>query len=181
MDTRLTYRDYLLLPEGKDYEILEGELRVVPAPSPRHQAVVGNVYVLLRQHVATGRLGLVLIAPIDVVLGEDSVVQPDVLFVAKERLGQVRRDAGVFGPPDLVVEVISPSRPELDREVKRKIYGKHGVREYWIVDPDAQTVEVYHGGPAGLVHRRTYTRGTEVESQVLPGLRAPVDAILAEW
>jgi Uma2 family endonuclease len=104
----LTYRDYAALPDdGRRYEIHDGELSVTPAPSPRHQDVVLNVATVLRAHVAAHGLGKVYVAPIDVILGDTTVVQPDVVYVAADRIALVTA-RGLEGAPTLVVEILSP-------------------------------------------------------------------------
>jgi len=139
----LTYEDYCALPDdGKRYEIMEGELYVTPSPSRRHQEFAGNLLVVLKPFVEAHRLGVVYIAPFDVILEETSVVVPDLLFVGRERVGIVT-DRGVRGAPDLIVEILSPGTARRDRVEKAKLYARHGVGHYWLADPDARILEVY--------------------------------------
>src|SRR5262249_29149308 len=91
-------------------------------------------------HVDEHRLGIVLCAPLDVILTEEVVVQPDIVFLDKKRIGRLRR-RGIVGAPTLVVEILSPRRVSHDRERKRRQYARHGVRYYWIVDPERKTLE----------------------------------------
>jgi len=152
--TILTYKDYEALPaDGRRYELHEGELSVTPAPSPKHQEVSGNLSELLRHHVRSRGLGKVFYAPIDCILSDTTIVQPDILYVETSRLDSISA-RGIEGPPTLVVEILSPSTVQIDRGVKFQLYARHGVPYYWIVDPDAQRIEVYRlaGGsyePAG--------------------------------
>ena len=140
---RLTYRDYLLIPEdGMRHEILEGEEIVSPSPVPRHQIVLVNLTLAFGEFIKGKDLGRLLVAPMDVVLADDTVLEPDILFIAKHRLGIIGEKA-ITGAPDLVVEVVSPSSRKVDRREKLRTYQKHGVREYWIADPDARSVEVF--------------------------------------
>ncbi len=178
-DTRLrfTYRDYLLLPEGDRRELIEGDFYVVPAPSIRHQTVAANLGTLLRELVRRNRLGIILWAPTDVVLSPETVVQPDILFVSNERRGIIT-EPNVSGAPDLVVEILSPGTAERDRELKLNLYARYGVREYWIVDPEDETVEVMELGPGGPLDVRRYDAGS-VESRLLPGLSVTLDDIFA--
>ena len=178
-DTRLrfTYRDYLLLPEGDRRELIEGDFHVVPAPSIRHQTVAANLGTLLRELVRRNRLGIILWAPTDVVLSPETVVQPDILFVSNERRGIIT-EPNVSGAPDLVVEILSPGTAERDRELKLNLYARYGVREYWIVDPEDETVEVMELGPEGPLDVRRYDAGS-VESRLLPGLSVTLDDIFA--
>ena len=178
-DTRLrfTYRDYLLLPEGDRRELIEGDFYVVPAPSIRHQTVAANLGTLLRELVRRNRLGIILWAPTDVVLSPETVVQPDILFVSNERRGIIT-EPNVSGAPDLVVEILSPGTEERDRELKLNLYARYGVREYWIVDPEDETVEVMGLGAEGAAGVRRYDAGS-VESRLLPGLSVTLDDIFA--
>jgi Uma2 family endonuclease len=139
----LTYADYAAIPaDGRRYELHEGEVSVTPAPGTRHQEVVGNLYLALRQHVDAGLGGRVFVSPIDCLLSDTSVVQPDLVYVAADRAAVVTA-RGIEGAPTLVVEVLSPSTVQIDRAVKRQLYARHGVPCYWIVDPDARRVEAY--------------------------------------
>ncbi len=142
-EIRLTYEDYMELPnDGKRYEIIDGELHVAPAPGANiHQTVLVRLCARLFNHVEAHDLGSVLPSPVDVVLSDYDVVQPDIVFVARERLGIVKRE--ITGPPDLTVEIISPGSARLDRTVKRKLYAVHGVRYYWLVDPLVRRLEEY--------------------------------------
>lgn len=139
----LTYQDYAALPnDGRRYEIHEGELSVTPAPTPRHQEVVGNLFVALHAHVTAHRLGKVFVSPIDVILSDTSIVQPDLVYVATDRLGRISA-RGIEGAPTLVVEILSPSTTQVDRHTKLQLYARHGIPHYWIVDPDNRLVEAY--------------------------------------
>jgi Uma2 family endonuclease len=174
---RFTYRDYLLLPEGDRRELIEGDFYVVPAPSFRHQIVSRNLGTLLWDFVRGKDLGEVVWAPTDVVLSPESVVQPDILFISNERRGIITED-NVSGAPDLVVEILSPSTADRDRELKLTLYARYGVREYWIVDPEDSSVEVMALEEAGVESARRYTTG-RVESPVLPGLGIALAEIFA--
>jgi Uma2 family endonuclease len=137
----LTYDDYAALPDdGRRYELYEGELIVTPSPRPRHQTVIGNLYVLMVDHVRRHALGEVFLSPIDVILSRITVVQPDLVYVERSRLGIVSERA-IEGAPTLVVEVLSPSTSARDRGVKQVLYAEHRIPYYWIVDPLAQTMQ----------------------------------------
>ncbi len=139
----LTYRDYEALPaDGRRYELHEGELAVTPAPSPQHQRISGNLNEVLRQHVKSRRLGEVLYAPIDCILSETTVIQPDLVYLDASRLPAVSA-RGIEGPPTLVVEILSPTTTLVDRSTKRQLYARYGVPFYWIVDPEGRAVEAY--------------------------------------
>lgn len=140
---RLCYDDYVGLPDdGRRYEILDGELFVTPAPSSRHQQVSINLAVLLVEHVRARHLGRILNAPIDVIFEPATVAQPDIVFIRTER-NAIVADRGIEGPPDLVIEILSPSSARQDRITKAALYARFGVLHYWIVDPEAATFELY--------------------------------------
>jgi Uma2 family endonuclease len=149
--TKLTYDDYALIPDdGLRHEIIDGEHYVNPAPSLIHQGIVLNIATALRYHVRPRRLGAVFVAALDVVLSAHDIVQPDVLFIRAERQS-ILTQANVQGAPDLAVEVLSPSNRRYDEVIKRKRYDAFGVAEYWIADPERETVKIYRRTEAGLV------------------------------
>jgi Uma2 family endonuclease len=141
---RWTYAEFArLTSEGSTrYEVIDGELAVTPAPTPAHQTVVVNLVLTVGRFVRDHALGQVFPGPIDVLLGEGDYLEPDLVFVAADRAYLVS-DRGIEGPPDLVVEILSPSTAHRDRGVKLERYRHFGVPEYWIVDIDARTVEVW--------------------------------------
>jgi Uma2 family endonuclease len=139
----MTYDEYCLLPDdGNRYQVLEGELFVSPAPRPHHQRVLFHLALLLHDYVLEHRLGEIFIAPIDVILEPTTIVQPDIVFIGSDK-AEIVTDLNIQGPPDLCIEVVSPTTGLIDRHAKRNIYARFGVREYWIVDPNRQTVNVY--------------------------------------
>ena len=140
----LTYDDYAALPDdGRRYELYEGELiEMTPAPRPRHQLVLGSLYVLLREHVRHERLGEVLLAPIDVILSPITVLQPDLVYIESARRS-ILTDRAVEGPPTLVVEILSPSTGARDRGIKQRLCGKYAVPFSWIVDAERRTIQAY--------------------------------------
>jgi Uma2 family endonuclease len=145
MPTRvgLTYSDYAALPDdGRRYELHRGELSMTPSPGTRHQGAVLALGARLYDHVKSRGLGKVFVAPTDCILSDMTVVQPDVLYVATDRLSIIS-ERGIEGAPTLVVEVLSPSTAKLDRERKLMLYAEHGVPCFWIVDPASGTVEAY--------------------------------------
>ena len=179
MDRRVgfTVDDYLSLPDDAPRcELVEGVFHVTPAPNSHHQDAASTIHRRLRAHCRRRRCGKVQIAPFDVVLGDATVVQPDVLFVSAARraevLGDLRR---AHGAPDLVVEVLSPSTSRFDRTKKRRVYSKAGVRELWLVDVVRRTVEVWTPGPRGLTRRRTLRGREQLAGAVVPGYRVRVD------
>jgi Uma2 family endonuclease len=140
-DVVLTYKDYEALPaDGRRYEIHDGELSVTPAPSPQHQMISRTLFRLLDHHVRAKGIGEVLYAPIDVILSETSIVQPDLVYLDAARLGAISQ-RGIEGAPTLVIEILSPSTTLIDRSTKRQLYGRYGVPFYWLVDPEGRAVE----------------------------------------
>ena len=178
---RFRYGDYKSLPESmeKRYELLDGDLLMVPAPTITHQRVSRNLEVRLHEYCQQTNFGEVLDSPVDVVLGEGDareVVQPDILLVVKERLSIVVEEE-IRGAPDLVVEILSPGTEDRDRGYKKILYGRYGVREYWIVDPAVRTVEVHTLTQSGLELRGRFTGGDVVESPILPNLELAAESI----
>lgn len=164
---RWTYAEYVRLPEsgGTRYEVIGDELAVTPSPSSRHQRIVSDLVMRMRSFADEHGLGEVFVGPLDVLFGEGDYVQPDLLFVRAERLDLVS-ERGVEGPPDLVVEIASPSTAARDRGVKLARYRHFGVPEYWIVDPEAQTIEVWRtDAEAG----ERYEAGDRLEWRPMPG------------
>lgn len=179
-ERRYTYADYKDLPEELRCEIIEGDLQMTPAPNARHQAISTFLVATVWSFVRSARLGTVLAAPTDVVLAPENVVQPDILFVSMARKDIIDPKAGINGAPDLVMEVLSPSDPRRDQVVKRDLYERYGVQEYWIVDPEDQTVEVLTRSAAGLETWQRFSSGSELTSPLLPGLTIAVEEIFAE-
>ena len=140
--TRITFEQFRELPsDGNRYELIHGEVHVTPALATRHQAVLQNLSLGLGPHVYKNHLGESWLAPLDVRLGEDTVVQPDLIFISNANAGIIRED-WIAGAPDLVVEVLSPSTAAHVRATKLWMYAEAGVPEIWFIDPSAKTVEV---------------------------------------
>ena len=139
----LTYDDYARLPDdGRRYELYDGEFEVAPAPNTRHQRTVRNLWRILDGHTLRLELGEVFVAPYDVVLSNSTVLQPDLLFISRERAAIIHPE-NARGAPDLVVEVISPGTRQRDRRRKRDLYARYGVPYYWLIDPDRGEIEAY--------------------------------------
>lgn len=173
---KYTINDYMTAPPEKRYELLDGELILAPSPTTRHQRIMFRLAQAVNDFVAAHSLGEVFVAPCDVVLSDYDVAQPDILFVSNERSGIVT-EANVQGAPDLVVEVLSPGTAQYDRGYKRTLYGRYGVREYWLVDPEAEAVEVLIASSQGLLPHGAYLRGHTLTSPLLEGLVLSVGQI----
>ena len=173
----LTYRDYEALPnDGRRYEIHAGELSVTAAPGSKHQIVSANLFRALDGHVR-GR-GIVFYAPLDVILSDTTVVQPDIMYVATDRLALIS-GRGIEGAPTLVVEILSPSTTPIDRTTKMQLYARHGVPWYWIVDPDNRVVEVYRLADGGYALSRRATGDEPLTAEPLIELVIPLASIWA--
>lgn len=173
---RFNYSDYMQLPEDKRYEILDGDLCMVPAPGIKHQTVGLKLKTVLFAHIAEKRLGRLLDAPCDVVLSDEDVVQPDIIFIRKERSGIIG-EQNVRGAPDLVVEILSTATRGRDLEVKRKIYAAYGVPEYWIVDPEAESIEILVRSEKGYASAGVFSGQVELSSSLLPDLSLTVSDV----
>lgn len=177
-----TIADYMKLenPPGFRYELIEGHLLMSPSPNYYHQSALGVLYELMSAFVRRQRLGVVLIAPFDVVLRDDdeTAVQPDMLFIGKDRQAIIR-ETHVQGAPDLLVEVLSPRREGIDREKKFRKYSDAGVREYWILDPKQRTIDVWVRRGESLVLLSQFGAGTKATSEVVAGFAASVDEVFS--
>ncbi len=169
----LTYADYAALPDdGHRYELIDGELVMTPAPGLPHQLVLANLFSVLHHHVVSRDLGKTTFSPVDVILSEWTTVQPDIVFLARDCQHQARK-RGIEGPPTLVVEALSPTRPEHDLRVKRELYFRHGVPHYWIVDPEQRTLEGLVPGAEG------YRRDAAFSGDDSAALRPFPDLVIA--
>ncbi len=156
------------LPEtNQPTELWNGEIVISPAPHPHHQRIVGRFYKSLDQFVDKRGLGEAFVSPVDVVLTQKRVVQPDVLFISKARLGFVRNF--IDGVPDLAMEVISETSWQRDRIQKKALYEQCGLPEYWIIDPDSETIEVFALIKGVYQLHSRGTRAQSVKSKLLAG------------
>ena len=175
---KLTVDDYMATPEGARYQLLDGELILSASPSNKHQTVSAEVFSDMRLYIRGRSTGRLWYAPFDVIFSDTDVAQPDIVYVSNERAGIIT-EANIQGAPDLLVEVISPSTARYDRGYKMQLYWRHGVREYWIVDPFAETVEVFVPGESGMVLHSLYSRGETLTSQLLAGLDIDLDRVFS--
>jgi len=166
---RWTYAEFARLPTSGTtrYEIIDGELVVTPSPSLRHQRIVGRLFRSLAGFAEENELGEAFVSPLDVLFAEGDYFEPDILFVRSGR-DDVLTDRGIEGPPDLVVEVLSPSTEARDRGIKLDRYRFFDVPEYWVIDPDERIIEVWRlaeGASAPAVYGSADTlRWTPIES-----------------
>ena len=175
----LTTEDYQDLPnDGRQYQIVEGELFVAPAPTPFHQSILGNLYVILRDHLRHHPGGKVFLALFDVYLDKNNVVQPDLSWFSPEREEYIS-GRGAEGPPDLLIEILSPSTEALDLGLKKEVYARFGVREMWIVDPRMRVVSVFDLTRSTATPEGTFGAEASFGSQVLAGLAVSCPEVFA--
>lgn len=168
--TDSTYEDWEKTPEdGNRWEVLDGVMVCEPPPGIPHQLVSGNLYFLLEGHVRSRRSGVLFATPVGVVLSRENVVEPDLVYIPVDSL-HILTDKGLQGAPALAVEILSPGTRRRDRLVKREIYERFGVREYWIVDPEGKTVEVFALEEGKYVSRGVLKDGDVLRSPLFPGL-----------
>ena len=175
---RLTYQDYADLEGDERHELMDGELILVASPNEDHQTVSLRLASRMLSFVEDNDLGRVFHAPYDVLLTDTDVVQPDVLFVSKDRY-HIRTPANIRGAPDLIIEIMSPSSSSRDWGAKRELYARHGVGEYWIVDPANHLVSVLTLRNGVLVAAQTLTENDMAHSSVLEGFGLELAEIFA--
>jgi len=180
-DTRLTYDDFLRFPDdGQRHELIGGDHYMTPSPNRRHQQLVGRLHVAVAVHLADHpEHGEVYLSPFDVVFSRWDVVEPDLIFVAGDQLA-ILTEKNIVGAPALVVEVASVSTRRRDQQLKRQLFEAQGVREYWMVDPDGDTVTVDRLDDTG-----SFTRGgvlgadAVLTTPLLPGWSMPLQQLFA--
>jgi len=173
-----TFEDYLRLPEGAPYQLIRGELIMSPSPSPIHQEVLKSIGVKLVTWVEPRGLGKVYFAPIDVYFSDTDVYQPDIIFISKERL-QIIDDKKINGPVDLVIEILSPATAYYDLRIKKDLYEKAGVKEYWIVDPLEKMIEIYFNENGRFSLHQT-VRGTgDIASKLINGFKIDLKEVFS--
>jgi Uma2 family endonuclease len=178
---KFTYDDYVNFPDdGRRHELIDGEHFGTPSPDLRHQEISLRLTVALANHLRDHPVGRLYEAPLDVILSDVDVVEPDILFVSNERSAILRK--WVHGAPDLVVEILSPSTRKVDEAIKRRLYDRADVKEYWIVDPELELVKVHRRAENNdfpRVAELTREAGEALTSPLLPGFTLPL-AVLFE-
>ena len=177
----LTIADLEAMPDdGKRYELIEGEIIVSRAPSLSHQRVLGSIYTVLRDYLKQNPIGEVLLTP-GVIFDEFNSAIPDAVFISQQSRRRIGASERIMGAPELVVEVVSPGTENArrDRVAKRQLYGKHGVKEYWVADPENRSLEIYRLKRRTLALFKTLIADDEVTSSVLPGFRCQASDLFA--
>ena len=178
---KFTYEDFVNFPnDGKRHEIIDGEHFVTPAPTIKHQRVVRRLLTALSNLLEGRAVGEVFAAPVDVVFSDLDVVEPDLLYVSRERTAMLT-DAHMRGAPDLVVEILSPGTRKTDEITKRKLYERFGVQEYWVVDPELDAIKVYRRveGAFVRVEELSAEAGGTLTTPLLPGFAVSLAAVFA--
>jgi Uma2 family endonuclease len=181
-DVKLTIEDYEQFPDdGLRHEIIDGEHYVTAAPNTRHQAISRNLTIRIGAFLLDHPIGRLYAAPCDVVLSHYDVVEPDLLFVSVAQQA-ILTAKNVQGAPDLLIEILSPSTRRRDERLKRDRYALFGVREYWIVDPELETIKIFRLAASGYDPSRELAleRSDVLTSELLPGLELPLDQIFTD-
>lgn len=179
---KLTYDDYLLFPDdGQRHELIGGEHYVTPSPRPRHQTILVNLTGMIWNYLQEHPVGRVFTAPLDVILSNYDIVEPDLLYLSHERASEVLRD-WVHGAPDLVVEIGSPGTRRRDETIKKRLYERFAVSEYWVVDPELDVIKVYRRSEERYVRvaELSLESNEVLTTPLLPGLEMPLSRIFSE-
>lgn len=175
----LTIADLDALPDdGNRYELFEGEVFVSRAPSLTHQRILVNITTLIDVYLASNPIGEILPTP-GVIFDEYDGAIPDAVFITNEQVSRIGADERIHEAPALVIEIVSPGKENArrDRVIKRQVYGKHGVREYWVVDPEARSLEIYRLEEQRLSLVETVMDEEEMSTPVLPGFSCRVNRL----
>lgn len=173
---KYTYADYLKTPDDQRYELIEGDLIMTPLPVTRHQRISRKILIALDKYVTENDLGEVFDAPLDVFLDNENIVQPDILFISKERL-DIIGEKNIQGAPDIVIEIISESTAYRDLVQKKKLYARFGVKEYWIVIPEESSIEVYTLKDNAFALHKSYGKDDTLQSLLLQKLKIELEKI----
>ena len=179
-DVKLTYEDFVLFPDdGKRHELIDGEHFVTPSPNTKHQVISVNLTGMIWTYLQDQPIGRVFAAPFDVVFSNFDVVEPDLLYLSKERAAAVLTSLHAKGAPDLVVEIGSKGTRKRDETIKRRLYERFGVAEYWVIDPELDLVKVYRraGERYERVAELALENGDVLTTPLLPGLNLPLAKI----
>src|SRR5580765_417622 len=180
---KLTYDDFVLFPDdGKRHELIDGEHYVTPSPNIGHQRILGHLHILIATWLESHTIGQVFLSPLDVVFTQFDVVEPDLVYCSNQRAAQILTPQNVQGVPELVVEIASPGTRRRDETVKRRLYERSGVSEYWMIDPEVDVVRVYRreAESFGRASELSRERGDVLITPLLAGLEMPLARIFRE-
>jgi len=181
---KLTYDDFVLFPDdGKQHELIDGEHYVTPSPNVRHQQIQGDLFALVWNYLEARPVGRVFTSRLDVVFSRFDVVEPDIVYLSYERANTVLTKANLQGAPELVIEIASPSTRQRDETIKRHLYERSGVSEYWVVDLEIDVVRVYRRTRDGGFDRAielSREAGDVLATDLLPGLDVPLIRIFRD-
>ncbi len=171
-----TYEDYLKTPDDERCELIGGELLMTPSSVPKHQRISRKIEFLLEKFVTENDLGEVFYAPCDVYFDDENVVQPDILFISKNRMNIIG-EKNIQAAPDIAIEILSKSSAYRDLIEKKKLYSKFGVKEFWIVIPDEEVIDVYILKDNTYMLYRSYSKNETLESSYLTGFKIELKGI----
>jgi Uma2 family endonuclease len=180
---KLTYDDFVHFPDdGKRHELIDGEHYVTPSPNTKHQTVSMNLLVAIAGWLETHPIGRLYHAPFDVVFTDFDVVEPDLLYISNERRRGIVTPKHVRGAPELVIEIGSPGTRRRDETIKRRLYERTGVSEYWFVDPEIDVVRVYRRAGDGFARalELAHEAGDVLTTPLLPALELPLARIFKD-
>ena len=180
---KLTYDDFVLFPDdGKRHELIDGEHYVTASPNTKHQQVTIELVFLIRSWLEDHPAGRLFTAPYDVVLSNFDVVEPDVIYLSHARADEIMTSLHLRGAPELVIEIGSPRTRQRDETIKRRLYERTGVSEYWFVDPEVDVVRVYARDGERFARPVELSReaGDTLTTPLLPGLTLPLSRIFRE-
>ena len=176
---KYTYQDYFNLPDdGKRYELINGELVMTPAPNTMHQNIIVKLIYEIERFLQQQKIGKLLCAPTDVRFSDTNILQPDIIFIPNGRSGIIKENM-IDGPPDLIIEILSPATAYYDLLEKKEIYEQSGVKEYWIVDPKKLRIDVYRNiGQRFELNQRIESAGI-AKSLVIEGFEVSLENIFS--
>jgi Uma2 family endonuclease len=180
---KLTYDDFVLFPDdGKRHELIDGEHYVTPSPNRRHQELLGTLYLLIASWLEEHPIGKAMLSPFDVLFSDVDVVEPDLLYFSNARAAAVITPKNVQGAPEIVVEIASKSTRRRDETLKRQLYERGGVSEYWIIDPEIDVVRVFSrkGARFGRAVELSREAGDVLTTALIPALEMPLARIFRE-
>jgi Uma2 family endonuclease len=179
---KLTYDDFVLFPDdGKRHELIDGEHYLTPSPNIRHQRISGRLHLIIAGWLESHSIGQLFYAPLDVVFTQYDVVEPDLLYVSNARASEILTEKHVTGTPEIVIEIASRGTRKRDESIKKRLYERAGVTEYWVVDPDIDGIRVYPRAAGGFGRARALSAeaGDVLTSPLLPGLEVPLVRVFA--